>query len=174
MSLYHKLDPVIMRHEELSPQSKLVYYALVTFWNEKTKKCFPKMKTISSLTGLSYSTVRRSIAELARLKVIIVHRLRSTQSYTLPFQNKMCLTEHSDVPHRHNNKLNIYKYKTKYKNFSKNPAEYKPSPPIPLDDKYSVQFKPIGIEGEFVKVLEKKTGKRFKIHRFLKQEPIPD
>jgi hypothetical protein len=163
-----------MRHEELSPQSKLVYYALVTFWNEKTKKCFPKMKTISSLTGLSYSTVRRSIAELARLKVIIVHRLRSTQSYTLPFQNKMCLTEHSDVPHRHNNKLNIYNYNSRYKNFSKNPAEYKPSPPIPLDDKYSVQFKPIGIEGEFVKVLEKKTGKRFKIHRYKKQEPIPD
>ncbi len=87
MSLYHKLDPVIMRHDKLSPQSKLVYYALVTFWNEKTKKCFPKMKTISSLTGLSYSTVRRSIAELARLKVIIVHRLRSTQSYTLPLQS---------------------------------------------------------------------------------------
>jgi len=115
MSLYHKLDPVIMRHDKLSPQSKLVYYALVTFWNEKTKKCFPKMKTISSLTGLSYSTVRRSIAELARLKVIIVHRLRSTQSYTLPLQNKMCLTEHSDVPHRHNNKLDIYNYNSRYK-----------------------------------------------------------
>jgi hypothetical protein len=174
MSLYHKLDPVIMRHDKLSPQSKLVYYALVTFWNEKTKKCFPKMKTISSLTGLSYSTVRRSIVELARLKVIIVHRLRSTQSYTLPLQNKMCLTEHSDVPHRHNNKLDIYNYNTRYKNFSKNPTEFNPRSPIPLDDKYLVKFKPIGIEGEFVCVEERVSGKRFKIHRFKKQEPIPD
>jgi hypothetical protein len=163
-----------MRHDKLSPQSKLVYYALVTFWNEKTKKCFPKMKNISSLTGLSYSTVRRSIAELARLKVIIVHRLRSTQSYTLPLQNKMCLTEHSDVPHRHNNKLDIYNYNSRYKNFSKNPVQFNPRSPIPLDDKYLVRFKATGIEGEFVCVEERKTGKKFKIHRFKKQEPIPD
>lgn len=176
MSLYHKLDPVIMRHEKLSPQSKLVYFALVTFWNEKTKKCFPKMKTISSLTGLSYSTVRRSIAELARLKVITVHRLRSTQSYTLPFQNKICLTEHSDVPHRHNNKLDIYNYNSKYKKFSKYPTKFNQGYPLPaLPDQYLDKFKYIGVDGEFYRAEDKVTGKRFKIHRWKKnKEIIPD
>lgn len=173
MSLYHKLDPKIMKHPKLSPQSKLIYYALVTFWNEKTKKCFPKMKTISSLTGFSYSTVRRSISELARLKVIIVHRLRSTQSYTLPLQNKMCLTEHPDVPHRHNNKLDIYNYNNRYKTFSKNNVRLNLSSSIPLNEKYSVKFKAIGIEGEFICVQDKKTGDKYKIHRYKKQEPIP-
>jgi hypothetical protein len=43
-----------------------------------------------------------------------------------------------------------------------------------MDDKYLVKFKPIGIEGEFVCVEERASGKRFKIHRFKKQEPIPD
>jgi hypothetical protein len=78
------------------------------------------------------------------------------------------------VPHRHNNKLDIYNYNSKYKNFSKNPIQLNLRSPIPLDDKYLVKFKPIGIEGEFVCVEERNTGKRFKIHRFKKQEPIAD
>jgi len=78
------------------------------------------------------------------------------------------------VPHRHNNKLDIYNYNSRYKNFSKNPIPFNPRSPIPMDDKYLVKFKPIGIEGEFVCVEERASGKRFKIHRFKKQEPIPD
>jgi len=56
---------------------------LLKFVNNKTLQCYPRKATISSMTGLSYSTIYRATVWLIRVKIVSKKRLPSTLLYTI-------------------------------------------------------------------------------------------
>ena len=96
-------DENILKSTRLSPSDKLVYFALVSFYNRKTKVCYPRVQTIADRVGLSKLTVYRSIARLKKLNLIQTKRKQSTLEYRLPIQEK--LLENSRVIKFYNSEL---------------------------------------------------------------------
>ena len=120
-------DENILKSTRLNPSDKLVYFALVSFYNRKTKVCYPRVQTIADRVGLSKLTVYRSIARLKKLNFIQTTRKQSTLEYRLPIQEK--LLENSRVIKFYNSELsnvisinktkvikpyNNYNYKNRY------------------------------------------------------------
>ena len=66
----------------VSPTGKLVLLALINFYNPANKDIFPKQQTISDQLGISLSSVKRVIKELADCQ-IIVYETKSTNRYKL-------------------------------------------------------------------------------------------
>lgn len=63
-----------LESDVLTPYEKLVYITLKKFC-DKAMKAFPSLKTLSSLTGISLSSVRRSIANMKEKGILsIEHR----------------------------------------------------------------------------------------------------
>ena len=60
-----------------------VLICLLKFVNNKTLKCYPRKATISSMTGLSYTTIYRATIWLIRAKIVSKKRLPSTLLYTI-------------------------------------------------------------------------------------------
>jgi hypothetical protein len=60
-----------------------VLICLLKFVNNKTLQCYPRKATISSMTGLSYSTIYRATVWLIRVKIVSKKRLPSTLLYTI-------------------------------------------------------------------------------------------
>ena len=60
-----------------------VLICLLKFVNNKTLQCYPRKATISSMTGLSYSTIYRATIWLIRVKIVSKKRLPSTLLYTI-------------------------------------------------------------------------------------------
>ena len=60
-----------------------VLICLLKFVNNKTLQCYPRKATISSMTGLSYSTIYRATIWLIRAKIVSKKRLPSTLLYTI-------------------------------------------------------------------------------------------
>jgi len=56
---------------------------LLKFVNNKTLQCYPRKATISSMTGLSYTTIYRATIWLIRAKIVSKKRLPSTLLYTI-------------------------------------------------------------------------------------------
>ena len=86
MSLYFVGDLNILADKRLTYPDKLVYFALVSYMNAKDGKCFPRYATIKNRTGISISTIQKSIQHLAKLKLITKKRLPSTNLYLLTRQ----------------------------------------------------------------------------------------
>ena len=96
-------DESILKSSKLTPSDKLVYFGLVSFYNRKTKVCYPRVQTIADRVGLSKLTVYRSIARLKKLNIIQTTRRQSTLEYKLPIQDK--LLENSRVIKFYNSEL---------------------------------------------------------------------
>lgn len=60
-----------------------VLVCLLKFVNAKTGRCYPRRHTISSMTGLSRTTIWRATIELKNAKIIQIKRLSSTLLYTI-------------------------------------------------------------------------------------------
>ena len=60
-----------------------VLICLLKFVNNKTLQCYPRKATISSMTGLSYTTIYRATIWLIRAKIVSKKRLPSTLLYTI-------------------------------------------------------------------------------------------
>jgi len=60
---YGLVNSDIMQDPELSVTAKAVYALLCTF-ADKDRKCFPSIRHLSELMGVSRRTVERSITEL--------------------------------------------------------------------------------------------------------------
>ena len=60
-----------------------VLICLLKFVNNKTLQCYPRKATISSMTGLSYTTIYRATIWLIRTKIVSKKRLPSTLLYTI-------------------------------------------------------------------------------------------
>jgi len=82
-------DESILKSERLTPSDKLVYFGLVSFYNRKTKVCYPRVQTIADRVGLSKLTVYRSIARLKKLNIIQTKRKQSTLEYKLPLHENL-------------------------------------------------------------------------------------
>ena len=61
----------------------LVFICLLKFANSKTLTCYPRQATLSSMTGLSRSTIFRTTELLERSQIISKKRQKSTTLYTI-------------------------------------------------------------------------------------------
>ena len=61
----------------------LVFICLLKFANSKTLTCYPRQDTLSSMTGLSRSTIFRTTELLERSQIITKKRQKSTTLYTI-------------------------------------------------------------------------------------------
>ncbi len=62
--------------DKLTQYDKIVFIAIKSFADHKTKKAFPSLATISRISGSSLSQVRRSIAKMQELGIIKVEPRR--------------------------------------------------------------------------------------------------
>ena len=76
-----------------------VLICLLKFVNNKTLQCYPRKATISSMTGLSYSTIYRATIWLIRVKIVSKKRLPSTLLYTI--NSKYIVGYRQSVPLNH-------------------------------------------------------------------------
>jgi hypothetical protein len=78
---------------DLSPTAKLVLLALVDCYNPRKEEIYPKQSTIVDQLGISISSVKRAIKELADSQIII-YELKNTNRYkfTQTFFNVVNLT----------------------------------------------------------------------------------
>ena len=114
-------DEAILKSERLTPADKLVYFTLVTFYNRKQQKAYPRIATIAKRASLSKRQVMRSIKILKDLKLIKTKRLQSTLEYKLPIQDHLYTTRYanlSDMPNCTSiNKTTLLKpFRNKYYN----------------------------------------------------------
>ena len=86
MSLYFVGDLNILADKKLSSNDVRVYFALVSFMNKDTGKCYPRYATIKKRIGLSNRTIQRSVQNLAKHKYITIKRLSSSNLYLLTSQ----------------------------------------------------------------------------------------
>ena len=142
-------DESILKSSKLTPSDKLVYFGLVSFYNRKTKVCYPRVQTIADRVGLSKLTVYRSIARLKRFNLIQTKRKQSTLEYRLPIQDK--LLENSRVIKFYNSELSnvISINKTKvikpYSNFNYKNKYSQNSTHLPSQNK-DIEFKGIKLK----------------------------
>ena len=171
MSLYFVGDLNVMYDKRLSPSDKLVYYCLVGFMNVKDGKCFPRYATIKDRTGISVSSIQRSIKHLAKLKLITVKRLASTNLYYLGRQKilqetiKKKVIGKFDISDKSNRRVLI---KPSYITNRSKKYNKTSSPPT---DKHSISYKgetfeEVGSEGHWHEFYSKKTGMKIRKHSF--------
>jgi len=68
------LQSRIFQAENLSSPARLVACALVSFVNDQTLGCFPKVATLAKSTGLGERTVRNALNELAEHNLVLKQR----------------------------------------------------------------------------------------------------
>ena len=171
MSLYFVGDLNVMYDKRLSPSDKLVYYCLVGFMNVKDGKCYPRYATIKERTGMSISSIQRSIKHLARHNLITVKRLASTNLYYLGRQKilqetiKKRVIGKFDISDKSNRGVLI---KPSYITNRSRKYNKTSSPPT---DKHSISYKgetfeEVGSEGHWHEFYSKKTGMKIRKHSF--------
>ena len=69
--------------EEYRSSSLLILIALLKFVNSQNGQCYPRRSTISSMVGLSKSTIYRCTDLLQKVGVLTKKRLKSTVLYTV-------------------------------------------------------------------------------------------
>jgi len=86
LSYFFVGDLNILKDKRLTPIDRLVYFSLVSFMSSKDGKCYPRYATIKRDLGISKASINRSIKHLAKLKLLTVKRLSSTNLYLLTQQ----------------------------------------------------------------------------------------
>ena len=181
MSLYFVGDLNILADKRLSMADKMVYFALVSFMNVKDGKCYPRFATIKKRTGISRSAIQRSIKHLAKLQLISIKRLSSSNLYLLTRQkilqeniqkrvkrlvgssdepNSRILIKPSYITSNRFNNRNNYNRASSYTPVAKHSIEYEGETYIEC-----------GKEGHYVEY-QNKRGDRIKRHTFKKDEAI--
>ena len=181
MSLFFIGDRDIIFNKRLSAIDKIVYFALVCYMGKRDGKAYPRYATLKNKTGLSRSSIQRSIKSLAKQKLITVKRLTSTNLYLLTQQLELeklrlnrvkSLTETGDSSHR-DLLIKPYIY-NQYK--SNNRKNYNRASVYTPAAKQTIEYQgekyiECGREGHYVEY-QNKNGKRIKKHTFKKDEPI--
>jgi len=181
MSIFFVGDLNILKHKNLSPIERNVYFCLVSYMNRETSKCFPRYATIAKDLGISRTSIHRAVHHLAKLHLLTIKRKSSTNEYLLTQQKLLeelrikrvkSKFETSDVPDKHILvKPSIYNYNTRKSNSSN--SYYRKSfarTPIAnhsnLTLKYKGEtYKSVGTEDHWIE-LENKAGKRILKHKF--------
>lgn len=68
------LQKKVFQTGDLSSTARLVACALVSFVNDETLGCFPKVETLAKSTGLGERSVRNALNELAKANLVIKQR----------------------------------------------------------------------------------------------------
>ena len=181
MSLYFVGDINILADKRLSSIDVRVYFALVSFMNKADGKCYPRYATIQKRTGLSRRSIQRSVKHLAKLKLISMKRLSSSNLYLLTRQkilqeniqkrvrrlvgssdepNSRILIKPSYITSNRFNNRNNYNRASVYTPVAKHSIEYEGETYIEC-----------GREGHYVEYRSKK-GNLIRKHTFKKDEPI--
>jgi len=171
MSLYFVGDLNVMYDKKLSPTDKLVYYCLVGFMNAKDGKCYPRYATIKERTGISRASIQRSIKHLAKLNLITIKRLASTNLYYLGRQKILQETIKRRVKSQFDTRDNSQRgvlIKPSY--ITNRYSKYNKTSPPPTD-KHSISYKgetfeQCGSEGHWHEYYSKKSGKHIRKHSF--------
>jgi hypothetical protein len=69
--------------DTFKPHCLLLLVCLLKFVNAKNGRCYPRRETLSSMSGLSHSTLYRATVHLKKVKIIQIKRLPSTLLYTI-------------------------------------------------------------------------------------------
>ena len=177
-------DLNILKDKRLTPIDRLVYFSLVSFMSSKDGKCFPRYATIKRDLGISKASINRSIKHLAKLKLITVKRLSSTNLYLLSQQIELeknrikrlkSQFDSTDVSERHLLiKPSLYNYNTR--NVNKYQRGKFISPPTANHSKTTLdyngdQYEYFGEFGEYIEYRNKK-GEVIAKHKWKKNEPI--
>ena len=181
MSLYFVGDINILADKRLSSIDVRVYFALVSFMNKADGKCFPRYATIQKRTGLSRRSIQRSVKHLAKLQLISIKRLSSSNLYLLTRQkilqeniqkrvkrlvgssdepNSRILIKPSYITSNRFNNRNNYNRASSYTPVAKHSIEYEGETYIEC-----------GKEGHYIEYRNKK-GNLIRKHTFKKDEPI--
>ena len=181
MSIFFDGDLNVLKNKKLSPIERSVYFCLVSYMNRETGKCFPRYATISRDLGISRTSIHRAVHRLAKLRLLTIKRLSSTNEYLLTQQKLLeelrikrvkSKFETSDVPNSNVLiKPSYYNYNTRKSN-SRN-SYYRKSfsqPPIANHSKLVIEYKGdkykyVGTENPWIE-LENKEGKRILKHSF--------
>ena len=62
----------LKKKKKLTQHDKMVFIAIKSFMNNKTKQAYPSLATISRVSGVSLSQVRRSIAKMEEMQILKV------------------------------------------------------------------------------------------------------
>ena len=182
MSYFFVGDLNILKDKRLTPIDRLVYFSLVSFMSSKDGKCYPRYATIKRDLGISKASINRSVKHLAKLKLITVKRLSSTNLYLLSQQVELeknrikrlkSQFDSTDVSQRH---LLI---KPSLYNYNRNVNKYHRgkfiSPPVANHSKTTIEYKGEKYEycAEFGNYIEyrNKQGVKIAKHKW-KDEPI--
>ena len=176
MSLYFVGDLNILADKRLSSIDCRVYFALVSFMNVKNGKCFPRYATIQKRTGLSKSSIQRSINHLAKLQLVTKKRLSSTNEYLLSRQKilqetiKKRVSGLVDLSDKSNRpvlvKPSYYNYGRRYKNYNRSFSDSGVAKPS-IDETLSYKgetYKKVGEEGHWLEYSNQ--GRKIRKHKF--------
>ena len=176
MSLYFVGDLNILADKRLSSIDCRVYFALVSFMNVKSGKCFPRYATIQKRTGLSKSSIQRSINHLAKLQLVTKKRLSSTNEYLLSRQKilqetiKKRVSGLVDLSDRSNRRVllkpSYYNYSSRYKNYNRSFSDSGVAKPS-IDETLSYKgetYKKVGEEGHWLEYSNQ--GRKIRKHKF--------
>lgn len=171
MSLYFVGDLNVMYDKKLSPTDKLVYYCLVGFMNAKDGKCYPRYATIKERTGISRASIQRSIKHLAKLNLITIKRLASTNLYYLGRQKILQETIKRRVKSQFDTRDNSQRGVLIKPSYITNRSSKYNKTSSPPTDKHSISYKgetfeEVGSEGHWHEFYSKKTGMKIRKHSF--------
>ena len=174
MSLYYVGDLNILADTKLTALDKLVYFALVSYMNKDSGKCFPRYETIKKRLGSSAGirSIQRSCKNLARHKYITIKRLSSSNLYLLTRQLELekvikkrviSLSGSSD---RYNRRLLIKPYNLTNSRYNRK-REFISAPQLEkqfIEHKKEI-YKESGREGHWIEYMSDK-GKKIRKHSF--------
>ena len=177
MSYYFMGDLNIIFNKQLTANDKLVYFTLVSFMKKEDGTAFPRYATISKRCGLSRSSIQKSVKHLAKLQLITLKRLQSTNKYLLSQQlaletlvkkkQKMMLSGTSES---YNRRVLIKPYNyTKYGNNNNKYNKNNSLPPTteqPLLAYKGKKYKESGREGHWIEYYCKEDGSQIRKHSF--------
>ena len=183
MSYFFVGDLNILKDKRLTPIDRLVYFSLVSFMSSKDGKCYPRYATIKRDLGISKASINRSVKHLAKLKLITVKRLSSTNLYLLSQQLELeknrikrlkSQFDSTDVSQRH---LLI---KPSLYNYNRNVNKYQRgkfiSPPSANHSQTTIEYEGDKYEycAEYGNYIEyrNKQGVKIAKHKWKKDEPI--
>ena len=89
MSYFFVGDLNVLRDARLSPIDKLVYFNLVAYMKATDGKCWPRYATIKKDLGISRASINRAVHHLAKLNLITIKRLSSTNLYLMTQQMEL-------------------------------------------------------------------------------------
>ena len=182
MSYFFVGDLNILKDKRLTPIDRLVYFSLVSFMSSKDGKCYPRYSTIKRDLGISKASINRSVKHLAKLKLITVKRLSSTNLYLLTQQLELeknrikrlkSQFDSTDVSQRHLLiKPSLYNYNRNVNKYQR--ARYSP-PSTANHSKTTIEYQGEKYEycGEFGNYIEYRNKKGVVVakHKW-KDEPI--